>query len=157
MPLGSTDDFVLVRLQLLAAHRRRPGGHRVVDGGLDTAQFLHDGEAAERHVHRGVAALVAQDPAIEAYLGATGKYAVPDDARAALDRELGADPAFQTITAIDSRGRARLSTDPALLARGDLRSESYYQGAIQGSPFVSDVTIGSELPAPALFVARTRY
>jgi len=68
VPLGSPDDRVLVRLQVLTAHRRCPGGHRVVDGGLDTAQLLHHGEAAERHVHRRVASLVAQDQPASAEL-----------------------------------------------------------------------------------------
>src|SRR5262245_359200 len=58
---GSPDELVLVRFQILAAHRRRPRGHRIIDGGLHTAQLLYDGEAAERHVDRGVSALVAQD------------------------------------------------------------------------------------------------
>jgi len=38
LPLDSPDDFVLVRLQVLATHRCRSGGHRVVDSALDAAQ-----------------------------------------------------------------------------------------------------------------------
>jgi signal transduction histidine kinase len=99
---------------------------------------------------------LSQDPRIYRFLQGQGRRddVVGQDAMAALQTFLISDPTYKLAFILDAKGFVRLSSDPELYARPDLSFRQYYQEAIKGSPYVSDISLGVNVPRPAaLFLA----
>jgi PAS domain S-box-containing protein len=99
---------------------------------------------------------LSQDPRLGQLLssGTTENDPAASDALAALTTYLDSDPTYLLAFVLDAKGLVRLSTNPDLYKRPDLSFREYYQVAITGKSYVSDISIGVNVPRPAaLFFA----
>jgi methyl-accepting chemotaxis protein len=99
--------------------------------------------------------ILAADPVIIRFLTTPADQrdaAVQAAAQAAVQRFVGADPAYTIGFLLSEKGIVQYSTDPALYNRPDLSFRAYFQEAMSGKPNVSDVSLGVNVQSsPAMF------
>ncbi len=99
---------------------------------------------------------LAQDPRVVHLLQthATREDPAAADALAALGTFLQSDNTYLLAFVLNANGWVQLSTNPDLYNRPDLSFREYYRQAIAGRPYISDISIGVNVPKPpALFLA----
>jgi len=99
---------------------------------------------------------VSEDPRVIRFIGAHARRDTLEgaDAMAALNTFLQSDPTYLLAFLLDARGVVQLSSNPDLYNRPDLSFREYYKQAIDGRPYISDISIGVNVPRPpALFAA----
>jgi signal transduction histidine kinase len=99
---------------------------------------------------------LSEDPRVLRFLQAQSRRddVAGQEAMAALQTFLVSDPTYKLAFILDAKGLVRLSSDPELYNRPDLSFRQYYQEAIQGHPYVSDISLGVNVARPAaLFLA----
>ena len=94
---------------------------------------------------------LAQDPRVLRFLTTRADKDDPAGAEAltALKSFMVSDSTYRMAFVLDASGFVQLSTDPDLYRRRDLSFREYYRQAISGRSYVSDISIGVNVPRPA--------
>jgi signal transduction histidine kinase len=99
---------------------------------------------------------LSEDPRVFRFLQGQGRRddVLGQEAMAALQTFLVSEPTYRLAFILDAKGIVRLSSDPELYNRPDLSFRQYFQEAIKGSAYISDISLGVNVARPAaLFLA----
>jgi len=100
---------------------------------------------------------LSKDPRLLRFLLGQARRTDPAgiDAMAALQTFVQSDPAYLLGFLLDSKGMVQVSTNAELYNKPDLSFREYFREAIAGRPYISDISLGVNVPHPAaLFLAQ---